>query len=102
MGSLLSFNPERGEVQFEDFKAVVREACENGTSGISGLAALPVLRRRCSSLSREQFEAFVFQLQEEGTVHLLTHVDTARLSQADRDDALRHSSGLLLYWLRWV
>ncbi|HEY3121669.1 MAG TPA: hypothetical protein VGL15_13660 [Vicinamibacteria bacterium] len=102
MGTLLPSNREAGEVQFEDFKAVVRDACESGASGIAGLASLPALRRRCSSLSPEQFDAFVFQLQEEGTVHLLTHVDATRLSQADRDDAVRHSSGLVLYWVRWV
>jgi hypothetical protein len=89
-------------VEFEDFKAVVREACESAAGGVSGLASLPSLRRRCSSLSREQFEAFVFQLQEEGAVHLLTHVDSSRLPKEERDDAVRHSSGLLLYWVRWV
>jgi hypothetical protein len=90
------------EVDFEDFKATVRDACQSAASGLAGLAALPALRRRCASLSREQFDAFVFRLQEEGTVHLLTHVDPSKLPQQDRDDAVRHPSGLLLYWVRWV
>lgn len=89
-------------MDFEEFKAIVRDACQGATSGVAGLAALPLLRRRCATLSREQFDAFVFRLQEEGTVHLLTHVEAGKLPQQDRDDAVRHPAGLLLYWLRCV
>jgi hypothetical protein len=89
-------------VEFGDFKTLVRDACENATGVGAGLAALPALRRRCTGLSRDEFDAFVFQLQEEGTVHLLTHVEAHRLSQQERDDAVRHPSGLLLYWVRCV
>jgi hypothetical protein len=89
-------------VDFEDFKTTVREACESSPGGVSGLASLPALRRRCAGLSRERFDAFVFQLQEEGLVHLLTHVDVGKLPPQDRDDAVRHPSGLILYWVRWI
>lgn len=89
-------------MEFEDFRAIVRDACEAGTGGVAGLAPLPALRRRCPGLSREPFDAFVFQLQEEGTVHLLTHVEAGKLPRQERDDAVRHPSGLLLYWVRWV
>jgi hypothetical protein len=88
-------------VDYEDFKRVVRE---NGERRVAqgGLVPIPELRRQCASLDREAFDAFVLTLHREGAVHLLSHVEADKLSEAIREQCVVHPSGALLYWLRWL
>jgi hypothetical protein len=87
-------------VNYEEFKVFV---CEEGerraTQG--GLIPIPELRARVS-LEREAFDEHVPQLHAERLVHLLSHVDGDKLSEAVRQDCIVHSSGALLYWIRWL
>ena len=92
----------QGELQlsYEEFKAFL---CEEGerraTQG--GLIPIPELRLRVP-LEREAFDACVLRLHAERLVHLLSHVDGANLSEPVRKDCIVHSSGALLYWIRWL
>jgi hypothetical protein len=88
-------------VDYEDFKKVVRE---NGERRVAqgGLVPIPELRRQCPSLDPQAFDAFVLTLHREGAVHLLSHVESDRLSEAIREQCVVHPTGTLLYWLRWL
>jgi hypothetical protein len=88
-------------VDYDDFKQVVREAGERRLAQ-GGLVPIPELRRQCASLDHQAFDAFVLTLHREGAVHLLSHVDADKLSEAIREQCVVHPSGALLYWLRWL
>jgi hypothetical protein len=62
---------------------------------------IPELRLRVA-LERETFDACVLRLHAERLVHLLSHVDGETLPEAVRQDCIVHSSGALLYWIRWL
>jgi hypothetical protein len=87
---------------YEDFKALVRETGESRVRQ-GHLIPIPELWNRCRAhVSRAEFEQFLAALDAEGLVHLLSHVDSDSLSDAARTDAVRHPSGALLYWVRWL
>ena len=87
---------------FDEFKALVRETGESRVRQGS-LIPIPELWNRCRAhLSRAEFEQFVAALDAEGLVHILSHVDSDSLSDAARADSVRHPTGTLLYWLRWL
>jgi len=88
-------------VEYEDFKRVVREAGESRVAQ-GGLVPIPELRRQCPSLEHEAFDGFVLTLHREGAIHLLSHVEAHKLSDAIREQCVVHPSGTLLYWLRWL
>jgi hypothetical protein len=88
-------------VDYQDFKRVVQEAGERRAAQ-GGLVPIPELRRQCPSLDRRAFDDFVLALHREGAVHLLSHVESDKLSAAIREECVAHPSGTLLYWLRWL
>ena len=85
---------------YEEFKAFLRQEGElRATQG--GLVAIPELRGRVA-VEREVFDEYVLRLHAERLVHLLSHVEGAKLPEAVRQDCIVHSSGSLLYWIRWL
>jgi hypothetical protein len=103
-GNASVLSPARREdrVSYEEFKALVREAGERRARQ-GGLIPIPELWRHCeAALPRSDFDHFVVSLDSEGLVHLLSHVDTASLGESVREDCLKHPTGPLLYWIRWL
>ena len=87
-------------MNYEEFKEFLRQEGElRATQG--GLVPIPELRLRVP-LEREVFDEYVLRLHAERLVHLLSHVDGAKLSESVRQDLIVHSSGALLYWIRWL
>jgi hypothetical protein len=85
---------------YEEFKVVVRQEGESrATQG--GLVPIPELRLRVP-LERQEFDDYVLRLHAERLVHLLSHVDGANLPEHVRKECILHSSGALLYWIRWL
>jgi len=85
---------------YEEFEAFLRQEGERrATQG--GLMPIPELRL-CVPLEREEFDEYVLRLHAERLVHLLSHVDGAKLPDSVRQDCIAHSSGALLYWIRWL
>ena len=85
---------------YEEFKAFLRQEGERrATQG--GLVPIPELRLRVP-VEREEFDEYVLRLHAERLVHLLSHVDSAKLPEPVRQDCIVHSSGALLYWIRWL
>jgi hypothetical protein len=85
---------------YEEFKAFLREEGER-RSAQGGLVPIPEARLR-SALDRQTFDEYVLRLHAERLVHLLSHVDGDKLPEAVREDCIVHSSGALLYWIRWL
>jgi hypothetical protein len=97
--------PEKEQLRpltYEEFKALVRQMGEDrATQG--GLIPIPELRQVCqATIARSDFDRFLGQLQAEGLVHLLSHVDSGLLSRSTKADCLHHPSGAFLYWVRWL
>ena len=89
-------------MDYEAFKASVREASERADSEGHPLS-LPDLRRSLSTLlSRAEIDEYLLRLHREGRIHLLSQVDSALLSASEQADCLVHPSGLLLHWIRWL
>ncbi len=87
---------------YEEFKALVHQLAESRPRQ-GGLVSIPELWTRCrADLPRPAFEQYVVSLGADGLAHLLSHVDTASLSDEVRADCLPHASGPLLYWIRWL
>lgn len=85
---------------YEEFKAFLRQEGEHrATQG--GLVPIPELRLRVP-LEREEFDEYVLRLHAERLVHLLSHVDGERLPESVRQGCIVHSSGAMLYWIRWL
>ena len=85
---------------YEDFKALLRAEGESrATQG--GLVPIPELRQRVP-VERETFDEYVLRLHVERLVHLLSHVDGDKLPDTVRQGCIQHSSGSLLYWIRWL
>jgi len=85
---------------YDEFKAVLRQEGERrATQG--GLVAIPELRLHVP-LEHQTFDEYVLRLHAERLVHLLSHVDGANLPEPVRKDCIVHSSGALLYWIRWL
>ena len=66
-----------------------------------GLIPIPELRVRVP-LERDPFDQYIHRLHVDQLVHLLSHVDGEKLPDDVRRDCLPHSSGTLLYWVRWL
>ena len=66
-----------------------------------GLVPIPELRPRVA-LEREPFDEYVLRLHADRLIHLLSHVDGDKLPAAVREACIVHSSGALLYWIRWL
>jgi hypothetical protein len=88
-------------LDYEAYKQIVREASEHRAAQ-GGLVPLPELRRQVPALDRRSFDDYVLALHREGAIHLLSHVEPDTLSSDFRDQCLVHSSGAVLYWLRWL
>lgn len=89
-------------MDYSEFKEVVRDACQR-PGPTQGLAPIPELRRLCATrLDRESFDNFVLRLNQDGLIHLLTHVESDKLPEEVRRDCIPHPSGWLLYWIRWL
>lgn len=88
-------------LDYDEFKDLVREAGERRVAQ-GGLVPIPELRRQIPALDRSAFDDFVFALHRDGQVHLLSHVEPDKLSEEVRAECVVHSSGTLLYWLRWL
>ena len=87
-------------MDYEEFKAFLRQEGERrATHG--GLVSIPELRARVP-VEREEFDAYVLRLHAEQMVHLLSHVDGANLPEKVRSECILHSTGALLYWVRWL
>ena len=85
---------------YEEFTAFLRQEGERrATQG--GLVPIPELRGRVP-LERQPFDEYVLRLHAERLVHLLSHVDEDKLPEPVRDACIVHSSGALLYWIRWL
>jgi len=85
---------------YEDFKALLRQEGESrATQG--GLVPIPELRL-CVPVEREAFDEYVLRLHVERAIHLLSHVDGDKLPESVRQSCIHHSSGSLLYWIRWL
>ena len=87
-------------MDYEEFKVFVRQEGERRAVH-GGLIPIPELRARVP-LDRDPFDTFVLRLHSEQLVHLLSHVDGDKLGEDIRRDCLPHSSGTLLYWVRWL
>jgi len=89
-------------VIYEEFKARVRDASQQG-GPVGGLVGIPTLRRALADhTSRGEFDSLVLRLHADGLVHLMSHVDPDALPPDTLRDCLTDNSGLLLYWLRWL
>jgi hypothetical protein len=88
-------------LDYEQFKTFVREAGERRVAH-GGLVPIPELRRQAADLDRKAFDEFVLTLHREGSIHLLSHVEPDKLAEEIRAQCVVHSSGALLYWLRWL
>lgn len=88
-------------MNYDDFAQQVRALAEERAAQ-AALIALPELRQRLAECPAEAFDQHVLQLQREGLVHLMTHVDAAALPDPVRKACVTHPSGILLYWIRWV
>ena len=85
---------------YEEFKVFLRQEGEHrATQG--GLMPIPEIRLRVS-LERETFDEYVLRLHAERLVHLLSHVDGEKLPEPMRRECIVHSSGALIYWIRWL
>lgn len=85
---------------YDEFKAFLRQEGETrATQG--GLLPIPELRSRVP-LDRAAFDEYVHRLHTERLIHLLSHVDGARLPEDVKAQCLPHSGGSLLYWIRWL
>lgn len=90
-------------MNYDEFKAIVRDLSLREDLPPHGLVSIPELRRECGArLSRADFDAFLVRLHSEGAVHLLSHVEFDRLPPDAQQDALRLPSGQDLYWIRWL
>lgn len=87
-------------MEYEEFKALLRQEGE-GRASKGGLVPIPELRPRVA-VARETFDEYLLRLHADGLVHLLSHVDGETLPEAVRQDCIPHSSGALLYWIRWL
>ena len=91
---------ERALLSYEEFKALLRQEGESrATQG--GLVPIPELRP-IVAVARETFDEYVLRLHGEQLVHLLSHVEGEKLPEPVRQDCIPHSSGALLYWVRWL
>jgi hypothetical protein len=88
-------------LDYDEFKVFVREAGERRVAQ-GGLVPIPELRRQVPALDRQAFDDFVLALHREGQIHLLSHVEPHKLSEQIRGECVVHSTGTLLYWLRWL
>lgn len=87
-------------MKYEEFKTLLRQEGESrATQG--GLVPIPELRPRVP-ITREMFDDYLLRLHAERLVHLLSHVDEESLSEDARQGCIRHSSGAVLYWIRWL
>ena len=87
-------------MDYEEFTAFLRQEGERrATQG--GLLPIPELRSQVP-LERERFDEYVLRLHADRLVHLLSHVDGEKLPESVRQDCIVHSSGALLYWIRWL
>lgn len=85
---------------YEEFKAEVRKASQDGGPS-PGLLAIPELRRALGErIGRKEFDELVMRLHGDGLIHLMSHVDPESLSEDAIADCLCDDTGLLLYWLR--
>ena len=90
-------------MSYDEFKALVRALAQRDDLTTHGLLAIPTLRQQCGTTpARAEIDAFLVRLHDEGAIHLLSHVDGAKLSETVRQDLIVHSSGALLYWIRWL
>ena len=85
---------------YEEFKAVLRQEGERRALE-GGLVPIPELRVRVA-VERALFDDYVLRLHAERLVHLLSHVDSETLPEPVRQACVVHSSGALLYWIRWL
>jgi hypothetical protein len=88
-------------LDYDTFKHFVREAGERHVAQ-GGLVAIPELRRQVPTLDHGAFDDYLLALHKEGSIHLLSHVEPDKLSADVREQCVVHSSGTLLYWLRWL
>jgi hypothetical protein len=87
-------------MDYDEFKVVLREEGERrATQG--GLVPIPELRPRVA-VARETFDEYLLRLHTDRLVHLLSHVESETLPEAVRQSCIPHSSGALLYWVRWL
>ena len=85
---------------YEEFTVFLRQEGERrATQG--GLVPIPELRPRVA-LEREVFDEYVLRLHADRLIHLLSHVDGDKLPANVREACIVHSSGALLYWIRWL
>lgn len=93
---------EELRVIYDEFKTEVWKASRDGGPS-PGLVAIPALRRNLeTTVSRDDFDAFVMRLHADGLVHLMSHVEPESLAEETIADCLCDQTGLLLYWLRWL
>ncbi|HET7747722.1 MAG TPA: hypothetical protein VFM29_10510 [Vicinamibacteria bacterium] len=88
-------------MNYDDFRQQVRTLAEERVAQ-AALIPLPELRQRLAECPADVFDRHVLQLQQEGLVHVMTHVDAASLPADVRRGCVTHPSGILLYWIRWV
>ena len=85
---------------YEDFKTLLRQEGETrATQG--GLVPIPELRL-CVPVERPLFDEYVLRLHTEKLIHLLSHVDGDKLPESVREGCITHSTGSVLYWIRWL
>jgi hypothetical protein len=89
-------------LRYEDFRDGVRQVV-GAHAGAAGLVPIPLVRKALGDrVSAQQFDALMCALQQDGLVHLLTHVDYDRLSEEEQRACVRHPSGVVAYWVCWV
>lgn len=90
-------------MNYEEFKALLRNLALRDDLTTHGLLPIPRLRREFEAeLDRAELDAFLMRLHGEGVVHLLSHVEFDALPYSVRHEALHLPSGQNLYWVRML
>jgi hypothetical protein len=89
-------------LNYDAFKAFVRELSLRDDLTTHGLLPIPTLRRECTRLARAEVDAHLVRMHGDGVIHLLSHVEFDQLPTAAQQDSLRLPSGQDLYWIRWL
>jgi hypothetical protein len=85
---------------YDDFKAAVEQVLSAGAGAGGGLVPIPLVRKVLAPrVAGPEFDAHLCAMQAEGLIHLLTHVGFEELPDAERQECVKHPSGLVAYWV---